>query len=711
LKNEEVELLVRAKKYLRPEDLEATVKREPIFRKLGNFFSGRGGKSDLISEDHGVDLKKNVGEEGQVEVKREDLSGDERWANLWEQEVKAVEETGGEWSDRLLGENGKLIKKMLAESFVDEQLPNYRENLAKLEAMQELIDKNVTEALSEKTRLEEQIGTDVELLEWVNKKMRREKRDPSGGELEAAARVRTRMEACREAIENLPETNPDAFYAIHMQEMVENSREFHEGGRLIETAYVKRKAAILRERLGQGKVVFLHGDTGTGKTEIARAVAAKYSGKEPELVRGYPGMSSEEMFGHMGLTVDDVIGDYNQLWDKIEVGVKQWREEHPNESVEEENQARDLIREKVVREGGATVSEFVLGAVYKAAKEGKVVIVDEANYVPPGLLAKLNDIMTKVPGEKVKVQEDGVGPITVAEGFGMVMTGNLDVGTSKHYEVGKSGRQKFDEAFRDRITLLEYDYLPQAIEGKLEQIDDPEQKQLFEIILESMMGKDDGGVYLPDEMLEKLWNLAKLAKITQLAFAGRVSESSLFAFNAGGGKRMAAQTESLLSNRAVMQIAQEWQTSLLSQETKDLDQVLYPYLIEKAATPKEAVYFHQLGKAMGFFQESDGWVQPDYDLEKTGGRFVMAVKEGEMGEEEWEKMRYHTPLELVEALHGPPPEREVWPDGVITEDIEAEMIATKEWLEEQERNLEMWRERIGNYCPREESANESEKKE
>jgi MoxR-like ATPase len=595
----------------------------------------------------------------------------------------------------------EFVTACVMDCFGDDN-PERDGNLATLERMAGFIEENIGNAFAREAGLREENRQYKQMLRAAERQRRR------GFKLErrhvaAIHRLKEKIKINDRALGEFYRNNPDAFYALHLRDMLEQSRDLHEnGGRLVETAYVRKKLERILNRLERGKPILLYGETGAGKTEIARLAGERFSGRSPEVVRGYPAMGSEELFGHLALTTNQVIENFGELDAKIQAEADAYRRKNPKADAEKLREFQDLVTARLVRENKTTVSEFILGAVYKAARDGKVVILDEANYIPAGILAKLNEIMIKQPGDQITVQEDGVAPIPVAGGFGIILTGNI----GDRYQ---NGRATFDTALQNRLQggKIEYDFLPQTTEGRFEETADPGQKQLFEVVIESIID-DDGGVYLPEEGLDQLWNLAKLTKLTQLVFAGKIADTETgknYAFH-GGDNEMAIRTGTLISNRNIQDIVAEWQLGFLSASSGSLDDIIYEHLIEDAGNSVEAAYFYQLAHdACGFFQSAPYIQAPEYDLTKTGGSFTAKKETVETGKIEPAKdLRYFTPPELAEALYGQPPERTVWPNeelnGAANQETMMDLVLdTEEWLKGQQEELDEYSELLGGEKP------------
>ncbi len=474
--------------------------------------------------------------------------------------------------------------------------------------------------------------------------------------------IRNSRKEMESSYEEKLQRSPEGFMAAKTADNRALRRDY-ERGRIIQTPFVKDKIREITGLLATGKVVFIAGETGIGKTEAAKIAAKLHSGREPEVVRGYAGMSSSEMFGHMALTTDQEKSRAALMSD-IDRGIAAFRQRFGSITPEQEVE----VMQSVLSKSASTVSEYVLGKVYKAAEEGATLIFDEANYIPPELLAKLNDILTKRPGEYITVQETDMPPLRVKGGFGLIFTGNVNppTGPSARRYVG---RHQFDLAFQDRISIVEYSGLPQATEGDFTQ-HPPEQKQLFQIAVTALLSESPGfgtsdrleklesrhgTAFIPggEKGLETLWRFSQYAAVTQQAFAGEIKDGNGYALPLNGTK-VGHQTSVALSPRAFMRVLEAWRDEGFQ---KELDYYIAKDLLQRSLDPKDRAYLYWLGQFKGFFQ-SEGWDRnPNYD-DAASGQFRITIPANEAADAEVVPARA-----VVEALYGEIPQRQAWPDG------------------------------------------------
>ncbi len=153
-------------------------------------------------------------------------------------------------------------------------------------------------------------------------------------------------------------------------------KELRDG--LLLTAQMRAIIDEARPALLRGDPVLFIGETGGAKTALTEYLSRRVLGAEPELVSGYGDITSAQVIGSHELRA----------------------------------------------ESGATVSVFVPGPLLRGMIEGRPVILDEINAMPPEFLKRLNRILQLRPGDRFGVQEHQGREITIAPGFAVLATAN-----------------------------------------------------------------------------------------------------------------------------------------------------------------------------------------------------------------------------------------------------------------------------------------------
>jgi len=450
---------------------------------------------------------------------------------------------------------------------------------------------------------------------------------PHSEELEALDEIRKELKKNQQLREDLLALNPEAYFGLNLKKLKESKKEFSEG-RIVEADYVKEKMEDIDSHLRADKPILIYGHLGSGKSELAMHAAKKYSKKPALIISGSKNISQSEFYGHQVLTVDE--------------------------------------------KSGSTVSDFYLGPIYQAMEEGRVVIIDEVNAIPHEVLISLNHLLTRKVGDKINIQQDSGREIEIKEGFGIIMTGNLNQGQEKYFD-----RQDMDPAFLSRLHKIEYDYLPQNTEGILGDEASKENEQ-FQLLLVSLMDKN-GNLEIPEDSLKKLWNLAKSARIIQNVFAGKEFDNAYYFKEAGGRSARYLLKESVLSLRGLENIISQWKAEGFA---KELDYYVYNNFIKEGTVASDRAYLYQLMKdQFGFFQtkvkdfdndgreiEKDSWPQnPSYGSGGVVNSFDITTPKNPA-----EKRKFFTPRQVVEFAFGKAPDRTQWPQTKETPEFEDE---------------------------------------
>ena len=204
-------------------------------------------------------------------------------------------------------------------------------------------------------------------------------RSLTAGERARAAELRgpTGPSESPSAALGLGEGGHDTALAAHGTLRLREARSQLRDGLLL-TGQMRGIIAEAAPALHRGNPVLLLGETGGAKTALAEHLARTVLGREPELVSGYGDITSAQLIGTHELRAQD----------------------------------------------GATVSVFTPGPLLRAMTEGRPVILDEVNAMPPEFLKRLNRILQLRPGDTLGVQEDAGRAVRIAQGFAVLATAN-----------------------------------------------------------------------------------------------------------------------------------------------------------------------------------------------------------------------------------------------------------------------------------------------
>lgn len=533
--------------------------------------------------------------------------------------------------------------------------------------------KNLFKALREDKKIdlekEQLLKKEAKLLQTINDAQSKGKL--TRGKSTILEKVRKRLDELNREQKELLISNPEAYFGIHLKQLKEYKEDLQKG-KIVETEYVKEQIGDILIHLRANKPVFLYGHLGTGKTELAMHVAQKYIGKEALIISGSKHTTLAELYGHQVLEIDKINKEeLDGFIQEVEVKFNEWVDTNSKSSEEEKNRAHDrILQTHLAQLKGGTISDFFLGPIYRAMAEGRPIIIDEINTIPHEVLVSLNHILTRQVGDKINIQQDTGRSVEVQEGYGVIMTGNLNQGQEKYID-----RQDMDPAFLSRLYKIEYDYLPQKTEGTLED-EAGEGNELFHLVLARMMD-NKGNIEAPSGAIRKLWNLAKVARITQDVFAGREISKAYYFQEAGGRAARYLLKEAVLSIRAMENILDEWQKDSFKYE---LDYYIWKEFISQSTVASDRAYLYQLFKDRFNFFQGKGWDQdPVYG---SGG--VVNAFDIQPPQNPPSKKEFFSPRNTVQFAYGNAPERVQYPELRQISEEEQGRVENLEILEEAE---------------------------
>ena len=625
-----------------------------------------------------------------------------------------------------------------------EEQQNARLEAAK-DAMREAIRDSFQEGAREYFQLERAETENEILLRMAIAKAREKNPNSLSTRSEVTDHIRNEMDSVQEQCEILAQSSPEAYAVVHGYEIRKHSQEIqrHE---IVTTPYVEDHLSRVEHNMAEGRPTFIHGHLGSGKTELA-IMAARHSAVDnaayAEALKDYekyridnPNISKEERRAELGrlyrkyqslfgkalqdgdteaterfapliisgskdLTSQDLYTDKTLKLTKfngkpllehkkdLDALIKTWRVENEdelsklnsNERAKREREEANKILElyKLKNQAFGTEVETIKQALYRGVEEGRPVIIDEVNAIPAAVLISMNDILQRRPGQTCYIP--GAGQTQIKSGFSITMTGNLSSGITEY-----GGTEDLNPAFLSRLDVIEHDYLPmsEADRGYRNQAD-PSRNELFQAIMSYMVDRQ-GNLQLPEmeKSLDGIFALAQLAHATQQIFGGKWQESASGVRTDSGEDVEPRLEKSVLSIRNILNVLKEWDKG----SEKDLDKALFDGFISNMTNPDDQNLVLALAKNYGFFRESDGW---SVKVKEHGSGFTSL---SEIHPEKFDfarkPMETWSVTQVVEAIYGPGPEREIYPEDITLEELDElddeptveDLIETEERLKE-----------------------------
>lgn len=165
----------------------------------------------------------------------------------------------------------------------------------------------------------------------------------------------------------------------------------------------------------------------------------------------------------------------------------------------------DELIGKLKHDAARNTFVFQEGVLLTAMREGLPVLLDELNFGDQAIIARLQDILLKQPGETVFIQESGEESIKVAPGFVVLATANEASQRYRH-------RAILDPAIRDRFDIIMRNYPDLDIDPLLET-----SSSLLRLALSSAV--DSWGIPTKHIDLGVLEKFVRLAHVTQYLYA------------------------------------------------------------------------------------------------------------------------------------------------------------------------------------------------
>ncbi len=484
---------------------------------------------------------------------------------------------------------------------------------------------------------------------------------------------------------NLVNTDFLSAYVNYHREMV-NMYRMLEKGRIVETDYIRdiinRAMPIIRQ--DPPGVLYLHGDFGSGKTALAIHICKTKLGKEPIIVSGNKYLEPDRFTEEFRIKKADERDFYDLIFRKYELEEKISQSEDMVSVNAKVERAKEQIAEKIIQKRekdeakGLTAAEkkrivahvegifdnkvegqYVLGAMYQAKREGRPLIIDEANAITPDVLIAFNDLLTKKHGDIVSTRTH-FGDIEQKEGYCIIWTGN----TGERYK--NQARYELDPAAFSRVEGIRMEYLPNSKESSaqaalMERItleqggesiadavlkDGPQgpdvtglignsgpltyeelkkrakQDQIFQVLLCKLLNRRLGSMLIvreeePYSVFKELYKLGMVARNVMDIFEGKYRGSLIGNNNLktmiGGSATAPEITKTLQKTNLTMRALIDRIVGRFKNEGMILDLEYYSFRFVQAMAerPEELVIVYKEFQANGFFREADGWPNPD----------------------------------------------------------------------------------------------------
>jgi MoxR-like ATPase len=370
----------------------------------------------------------------------------------------------------------------------------------------------------------------------------------------------------------------EVYYESKRRILLEYRRQLLSDG-FVETPGVRKEVIKIISHLQLGIPVLLRGHLGAGKTEVALHVSRKYFGGEPEFISGSEEATKYDIYGRTQIGVrpeEEKVREFKSRMDE-------YLRMNPMAGKKEiKDMERQYYQTIVVR--GLTTSFFQYGPLVRAMREGRPLVIDEMDGIPHSIIMRLNHVLTRRPGDMIKVQENGGEEIIVREGFCVLATGNIK---SFRYK-----REELDAAFLSRWWSNDIIY--------------PPQKETYEILVASLLDRRGNLQLSGVEDLDDLKRLTLAAAEIQKIFTGE--QLDYLGEGADGARKIPASLKkSVLSLRHLWNVVRPW-------KAHNFDKPLENYILNEFIKPSVAedrVYLLQLFCRFRFYK---GWTADAFGI-------------------------------------------------------------------------------------------------
>lgn len=381
---------------------------------------------------------------------------------------------------------------------------------------------------------------------------------------------------------------------------IKRQNEALANGQIIEFPTIKATIDEGLSHLRHQQPFLLAGHLGSGKTEVARHMAKLFMleqgvdynpAEESDLGEVYKRLQPEFFSGGDEASIYDLIGKLKL------VGKDVGNEEELSRRM---LQAQAFISQKnldipeeeltsvLLGKNDVTETIFNYGPLGRAIRDGRPIVIDEINLVPPEVLGRINDILLKKVGDKVRLQENGDESFEIKPGFAVLATCNL----GKQY----AGIKDVNAAFKSRWVAKEVDY--------------PQVEETYDLILASLVRKDRVRLppNFPADQFEKLADLAIAVREIQEIFSGQTVGRRFMSLASGVEAEQTELKSAVVSTRdLVRKILEVWKKGNFKDQ---LDEVLARNILAgEVWSASDQKFMAELFIRRGFF---DKWKESDF---------------------------------------------------------------------------------------------------
>jgi len=404
--------------------------------------------------------------------------------------------------------------------------------------------------------------------------------------------------------------------------------ESYERGYMVEFPSARKTVEEALDSMRRRQPLMLVGHLGSGKTELAIHAAKLFMlekgiGYDPsqatDVDKLYQELQPEIFSGSEEASVYDMIGKLKLKTTGNKPAVIQKRLTEVKKALEGTAYSIPDNELTKVLLGKSDVVEtiFTYGPAGRALKEGKPLIIDEINRIPPEVNARLNFYLTQPVGREVRVQENSEDQYPIKPGFVFLSTGNL----GREYNV-----KKLELSFKSRWLMRQSNY--------------PELEETYDLVTAALVRKDRPRLpeKFPVDQYEKLADLTVATREIQEIFSGQAVGHRFMSMINRADPEKTALERSVISTRDLMRkVIGTWKDRNFSQS---LDEVVAEQILSAEVENKdEQKFMTEIFMRRGFFE---GWSSEQFKKYSiTVSDKEIQVLQVQMGTEEYKKTDKH----------------------------------------------------------------------